>query len=103
MTGLSQAWDALLGHPFDRSPHRETLLAAEAAGAQETVYPPREDWFAAFRLTPPERVRVVADACRERGIPIRVGVNSGSVEKPLLEKYGGPTAEAMAVLTAFLL
>ena len=59
MTGLSQAWDALLGHPFDRSPHRETLLAAEAAGAQETVYPPREDWFAAFRLTPPERVRVV--------------------------------------------
>ena len=44
----------------------------------------------------PERVRAVADACRERGIPIRIGVNSGSVEKPLLEKYGGPTAEAMA-------
>ena len=36
----------------------------------------------------PERVRMVADACRERGVPIRVGVNSGSVEKGLLEKYG---------------
>ena len=38
-----------------------------------------------------ERVRLVADACRDRGIPIRIGVNSGSVEKELLEKYGlGP-------------
>ena len=36
----------------------------------------------------PERVRMVADACREHGVPIRVGVNSGSVEKGLLEKYG---------------
>ena len=35
-----------------------------------------------------ERVRMVADACRERGVPIRIGVNSGSVEKGLLEKYG---------------
>ena len=35
-----------------------------------------------------ERVRLVADACRDRGVPIRVGVNSGSVEKPLLDKYG---------------
>ncbi|MGN1074300.1 MAG: flavodoxin-dependent (E)-4-hydroxy-3-methylbut-2-enyl-diphosphate synthase [Eubacteriales bacterium] len=43
----------------------------------------------------PERVRAVADACRERGVPIRIGVNSGSVERPLLEKYGGPTPEAM--------
>ena len=40
-----------------------------------------------------ERVRLVADACRDRGIPIRIGVNSGSVEKELLEKYGlGPRA-----------
>ncbi len=43
-----------------------------------------------------ERVRAVAEACRARGVPIRIGVNSGSLEKPLLEKYGGPTAEAMA-------
>lgn len=42
-----------------------------------------------------EKVRAVADACRERGIPIRVGVNGGSLEKALLEKYGGVTAEAL--------
>ena len=43
----------------------------------------------------PERVRAVADACRERGIPIRVGVNGGSLEKEMLQKYGGVTAEAL--------
>ncbi|MBR2616491.1 MAG: flavodoxin-dependent (E)-4-hydroxy-3-methylbut-2-enyl-diphosphate synthase [Clostridia bacterium] len=42
-----------------------------------------------------ENVRAVARACRERGIPIRVGVNSGSVERELLVKYGGPTPEAL--------
>ena len=42
-----------------------------------------------------ERVEAVAKACRERGIPIRVGVNGGSLEKELLAKYGGPTPEAM--------
>ena len=42
-----------------------------------------------------ERVRAVARACEARHVPIRVGVNSGSVERELLEKYGGPTAEAM--------
>lgn len=40
-----------------------------------------------------DRVRAVADACRERGIPIRVGVNGGSLEKDLVQKYGGVTAE----------
>ena len=44
----------------------------------------------------PEKVRMVADACKARGVPIRVGVNSGSVEQDLLEKYGGVTPEAMA-------
>ena len=44
----------------------------------------------------PERVRAVADGCRERGIPIRVGVNGGSLEKDILRKYGGVTAEALA-------
>ncbi len=39
-----------------------------------------------------DKVQAVADAARERGIPIRVGVNSGSLEKPILEKYGGVTA-----------
>lgn len=42
-----------------------------------------------------ERVKAVADECRKRGIPIRIGVNSGSLEKSLLEKYGSPTAEAL--------
>ncbi len=41
------------------------------------------------------RVRQVANACRERGIPIRIGVNSGSVEKEILKKYGAPTPEAL--------
>lgn len=43
-----------------------------------------------------DRVRAVADACRERSIPIRVGVNGGSLEKDLVQKYGGVTAEALA-------
>ncbi len=52
-----------------------------------------EAGFDKIRINPgnigaPERVRMVADACREHGVPIRVGVNSGSVEKGLLEKYG---------------
>ena len=42
-----------------------------------------------------ERVQAVVDAARERGIPIRVGVNSGSLEKDLVEKYGGVTAEGI--------
>ena len=42
-----------------------------------------------------DRVRAVVDAARERNIPIRVGVNSGSLEKDLVEKYNGVTAEAL--------
>ena len=41
------------------------------------------------------RVKEVADACRMHGIPIRVGVNSGSVEREILAKYGAPTPEAL--------
>ncbi len=67
--------------------HRLALAAAEAG-------------VHAIRINPgnigrPERVEAVANACKERGIPIRVGVNSGSVEKSVLAKYGGPTAEAL--------
>lgn len=40
-------------------------------------------------------VKAVADACRAKSIPIRIGVNSGSLEKNLLEKYGSPTPEAL--------
>ena len=42
-----------------------------------------------------DRVKAVADACRARNISIRVGVNGGSLEKPLRAKYGGVTAEAL--------
>ena len=42
-----------------------------------------------------ERVRAVAEACRDHHIPIRIGVNGGSLEKPLLEKYGGVTVQAL--------
>ena len=43
-----------------------------------------------------DNVRAVVRKCREKGIPIRVGVNSGSVEKEILARFGGPTPEAMA-------
>ena len=42
-----------------------------------------------------DRVKAVADVCRMRGIPIRVGVNAGSLEKEILAKYGHPTPEAL--------
>ena len=42
-----------------------------------------------------DKVKAVADACRAHGIPIRIGVNSGSVEKHILAKYGSPTPEAL--------
>ena len=42
-----------------------------------------------------DRVKAVADACRQRNIPIRIGVNSGSVEKEILAKYGSPVPEAL--------
>ena len=43
-----------------------------------------------------EKVRLVAQTCKAKNIPIRIGVNSGSLEKDILEKYGAPTAEALA-------
>ncbi len=42
-----------------------------------------------------DRVKAVADKCRSKGIPIRIGVNSGSLEKEILAKYGSPTPEAL--------
>lgn len=42
-----------------------------------------------------EKVKAVADMCRKRSIPIRIGVNSGSLEKDILAKYGSPTPEAL--------
>ena len=70
--------------------HFDYRLALEAA----------EQGIDKIRINPgnigaPERVEAVAKVCKERGIPIRVGVNGGSLEKKLLTKYGGPTPEAM--------
>ena len=53
-----------------------------------------------IRITPgniggEDRVKAVVDVCRDRHIPIRIGVNGGSLEKELLEKFGHPTAEAL--------
>lgn len=42
-----------------------------------------------------DRVKAVVDACQQKNIPIRIGVNGGSLEKRLLEKYGHPTPEAL--------
>ena len=42
-----------------------------------------------------DRVKAVVDVCKDWGIPIRIGVNGGSLDKRLLEKYGHPTAEAL--------
>ncbi len=42
-----------------------------------------------------DRVKAVADICKQKNIPIRIGVNSGSVEKEILAKYGAPTPEAL--------
>ncbi len=59
-----------------------------------------EAGVAKLRLNPgniggPERVRAVVDAARERGLPIRIGVNAGSLERDLLAQFGSPTAAAM--------
>jgi len=42
-----------------------------------------------------DRVKAVVDVCKDKNIPIRIGVNGGSLDKKLLEKYGHPTAEAL--------
>ena len=42
-----------------------------------------------------DRVKAVVDACKDKNIPIRIGVNGGSLDKKLLEKYGHPTAQAL--------
>ena len=59
-----------------------------------------ENGIAKLRINPgnigrEDRVRMVADCAKAHHIPIRIGVNSGSVEKELLAKYGGPTAECL--------
>ncbi len=67
--------------------YRLAIKAAEAGVAKLRLNP--------GNIGGADRVRAVVEAARDRGIPIRVGVNAGSLERDLLEQYGRPTAEAM--------
>ena len=69
--------------------HYQFALMAAEAGVQKIRWNPGN-------ITDLSRVEKVVRACAERKIPIRVGVNGGSLEKEILEKYGYPTPEALA-------
>ncbi len=67
--------------------YRLALRCAEAGAAKIRINP--------GNIGGAEHVRLVAEACGARGIPIRIGINAGSLEKRLLEQYGAPTAQAL--------
>jgi (E)-4-hydroxy-3-methylbut-2-enyl-diphosphate synthase len=67
--------------------HKLALMAVDAGADKIRINP--------GNIKAPEKVRAVADACRKRGIPIRVGVNGGSLPKDLLRTYGGPAPQAV--------
>ena len=67
----------------------KAALEAAAAGADKIRINPGN-------IGGEDRVAAVVKACKEHNIPIRIGVNSGSLEKQVLEKYGSPTAQALA-------
>lgn len=67
--------------------YRIALAAAEAGVDKIRINP--------GNIGEMDRVRQVAQACKQRNIPIRIGVNSGSLEKEILAKYGSPTPEAL--------
>ena len=67
--------------------YKLAIAAAEGGAAKIRINP--------GNIGGEDRVQAVVDVCKARNIPIRIGVNGGSLEKPLLEKYGHPTAEAL--------
>ena len=67
--------------------YRLAIAAAEGGASKIRINP--------GNIGGEDRVKAVVDVCRDRHIPIRIGVNGGSLEKELLEKYGHPTAEAL--------
>ena len=67
--------------------YRLAIAAAEGGTAKIRINP--------GNIGGEERVRAVVDVCKEKKIPIRIGVNGGSLDKRLLEKYGHPTPEAL--------
>ena len=67
--------------------YRLAIAAAEAGAAKIRINP--------GNIGGEDRVKAVVEVCKDRHIPIRIGVNGGSLDKKLLEKYGHPTAEAL--------
>ena len=67
--------------------YKLALAAAEGGAAKIRINP--------GNIGGEDRVKAVVDVCKGRGIPIRIGVNGGSLDKRLLEKFGHPTAEAL--------
>lgn len=68
--------------------HKLALMSIEAGVDKVRINP--------GNIGADENVKAVADMCRKHNVPIRIGVNSGSVEKDILARFGGPTPEAMA-------
>ena len=67
--------------------YKLALMAAESGASKIRINP--------GNIGGEERVQAVVSTCKEKKIPIRIGVNGGSLDKKLLEKYGHPTAEAL--------
>ena len=67
--------------------YKLAIAAAEGGAAKIRINP--------GNIGGEDRIKAVVDVCKEKHIPIRIGVNGGSLEKELLEKYGHPTAEAL--------
>lgn len=67
--------------------YKLAIAAAEGGAAKIRINP--------GNIGGEDRVKAVVDVCKDRAIPIRIGVNGGSLEKELLQKYGHPTAEAL--------
>ena len=67
--------------------YKLALAAAEGGAAKIRINP--------GNIGGEDRVKAVVEMCKDKGIPIRIGVNGGSLDKRLLEKYGHPTAEAL--------
>ena len=67
--------------------YKLAIAAAEGGAAKIRINP--------GNIGGEDRVKAVVDVCKSRNIPIRIGVNGGSLDKKLLEKYGHPTAEAL--------
>ena len=67
--------------------YKLAIAAAEGGAAKIRINP--------GNIGGEDRVKAVVDVCKDKNIPIRIGVNGGSLDKKLLEKYGHPTAEAL--------